>query len=278
MRLLSKTRAGTAGVCDKRECFHESVDQEGQAKWQSSEGVARLWMHKVTGAHAMCGKRGETTMGHTLCHSKFPKNLVPSSQSNAGVGGKEKSLDSRRLTTLAVDMLVGQDVPQLREWLTEELTEEQTREPETTGGGVTDVALVMTRAQAQTLVQEQQQSLAQQADKEVLLTDSRIENNDEGEVEDEPPFNFSDDFFTKTKNSNETRKEREQEPSLLPDRVSPGELRALQQADPSLEKVRKQADQDEGSYLCERGLLVRKPFSTEGKNLIVVPREIELRS
>ena len=139
---------------------------------------------------------------------------------------------------LPVDMLVGQDITQLREWL----TEEQTQEPETTGGGITDVALVTTRAQAQTRVQEQQLSLAQQADEEVVLTDSGIENNDEGEVEDEPPFDFEDDFFTKTKNRNGTRKEKEQEPSLLPDQVSPGELRALQQTLPSLEKVRQQAD------------------------------------
>ena len=55
--------------------------------------------------------------------------------------------------------------------------------------------------------------------------------------------------------------------------MSPGELRALQQTDPSLEKVRQQADQGEGPYLWERRLLVRKPFSTEGKNLVVVPRE-----
>ena len=77
------------------------MDQEGQAKWQSSEGVARLWVKKVTGAHAMCGKRGETRMGHTLCYSKFPKNLLPSSQSNPGVGRKEISLDGGRLTTPA---------------------------------------------------------------------------------------------------------------------------------------------------------------------------------
>ena len=55
--------------------------------------------------------------------------------------------------------------------------------------------------------------------------------------------------------------------------MSQGELRALQQTDPSLEKVRQQADQGEGPYLWERGLLVRKPFSTEEKNLIVIPRE-----
>ena len=77
------------------------MDQEGQAKWQSSEGVAQLWVHKVTGAHAMCGKMGETRIGHTLCHSKFPKNLVPSSQSNPEVGGKEISLDDGHLTTPA---------------------------------------------------------------------------------------------------------------------------------------------------------------------------------
>ena len=99
-----------------------------------------------------------------------------------------------------------------------------------------------TRAQARTRVQEQQLSLAQQADEEVVLTDAGIENNDEGEVEDEHPFNFEDDFFTKMKKRDETRKEKEQEPSLLPDRVSPGELRVLQQTDPSLEKVRQQAD------------------------------------
>ena len=63
--------------------------------------MARLWVHKVTGAHTMCGKRGETKMGHTLCHSKFLKNLVPSSQSNPCVGGKEISLDGGRLTTPA---------------------------------------------------------------------------------------------------------------------------------------------------------------------------------
>ena len=74
-----------------------------------------------------------------------------------------------------------------------------------------------TRALAWTRVQEQQLSLAQQADEEVVLTDAGIENNNEGEVEDDPPFNFEDDFFTKTKNRDETRKEKEQEPSLLPD-------------------------------------------------------------
>ena len=98
------------------------MDQEGQAKWQSSEGVARLWVHKVTGEHVMCGKRGETRMGHTLCHSKFPKNLVPSNQSNPGVGGKKYHLTVGVSPHLPVDMLVGQDVPQLREWLTEEQT------------------------------------------------------------------------------------------------------------------------------------------------------------
>ena len=68
---------------------------------KSSEGVARLWVHKVIGAHAMCGKRGETRMGHTLYHSKFPKNLVPSSQVNTGAGGKEISLNGGHLTTPA---------------------------------------------------------------------------------------------------------------------------------------------------------------------------------
>ena len=57
-------------------------------------------------------------MGHTLCHSKFPENMVPSSQSNPGVGGKEISLEVGVSPDLPVDMLVGQDVPQLREWLT----------------------------------------------------------------------------------------------------------------------------------------------------------------
>ena len=82
----------------------------------------------------------------------------------------------------------------------------------------------------------------------------------------------------KTKNRDETRTEKEQEPSLQPDRVSPGELRALQQTNLSREKVRQQADQGEGPYLWERGLLVRKPFSTTGKNLVVVPKGVQLRS
>ena len=76
----------------------------------------------------------------------------------------------------------------------------------------------------------------------------------------------------KMKNRDETRKEKEQEPSLLPDRVSPGELQAIQQTDPSLEKVRQQTDQGEGPFLWEKGLLAWKPFSTEGKNLVVIPR------
>ena len=151
------------------------MDQEGQAKWQSSEGVARLWVHKVTGAHAMCGKRGETRMGHTLCYSKFPKNLVPSSQSNPGVGRKEISLDGGRLTTPAGKHVGGPRCPTTKRVANRGAN----LEPETTGGGVTDIALVTTRAQARTRVQEQQLSLAQQADKEVVLTDAGIKNNDE---------------------------------------------------------------------------------------------------
>ena len=217
--------------------------------------------------HTRCVAKGER-LGWEIPYSRASSRKIwfPAARVTLELAGKKNYLTVGISPHLPVDMLVGQDVPQLREWL----TEEQNQEPETTGGGVTNIALVTTRAQARTLVQEQQLSLATQADMEVVLTDSRIEKNDEGEVEDEPPFNFSDDFFTKTKNSNETRKEKEQEPSLLPDRVSPGELRALQQTDPSMEKVRQQADQDEGPYLWERGLPVSKPFSTEGKILVVV--------
>ena len=141
------------------------------------------------------------------------KTWFPASRVTLELAGEKYHLTVGVSPHLPVDMLVGQDVPQLREWL----TEEQTQEPEITGVGITDIALVTTRAQARSWVQEQQLSLAQQANEEVVLTDSGIENNDEGELEEEPPFNFEDDFFMKTKNRDETRKEKEHEPFLLPD-------------------------------------------------------------
>ena len=223
------------------------MDQEGQAKWQSSEDVARLWMHKVTGAHAMCGKRGEIRMGHILCHSKFPKNLVPSSQSNPGVGRKEISLDSGHLTTPAGRHVGGTRCPTAKRVANRgadsRARNHRRRHHRRSPGDE--------QSPVRTRVQEQHLSLAQQADEEVILTDTGIENNDEEEVEDEPPFNFEDDFFTKTKNRDETQKEKEQEPSLLPDRQSVSRRTASTTTNrhPSLEKVRQQLDQGEGPYL-----------------------------
>ena len=137
--------------------------------------------------HMRCVAKGERLgwdIPYATANSR--KTWFSAARVTLELAGKKYHLTVGVSPHLPVDMLVGQDVPQLREWL----TEEQTREPETTGGGVTDVTLVMTRAQPQTRVQEQQLSLAQQADKEVVLADSGIENNDKGEVEDEPPFNF----------------------------------------------------------------------------------------
>ena len=208
-------------------------------------------------------------MEHSLCHTKFKRKLVPSSQSNLGSGWKKVSLDRGCLTTPTVDMLVGQDVPQLREWLTEEVTQK----PDTTEESGIDMALVTTRAQEQKQNEEQQLSLTQQADEEVVLSNPEVRNKEEEEVGDELPFNFGNDFFIRKKPRSKTGEEKEQEPSLLPDRVSPGELRALQQTDPYLEKARQQADQSEDPYLWEKGLLVRKPYLTRRKDLILVPRE-----
>ena len=69
------------------------------------------------------------------------KNWFPAARVTLELAGKKYHLTVDVSPHLPVDILVGQDVPQLREWL----AEEQTREPETTGGGVTDVALVTTR-------------------------------------------------------------------------------------------------------------------------------------
>ena len=121
-------------------------------------------------------------MGHSLCHSKFPKNLVPSSQSNPEVGGKEISLDGGRLTTPAGRHVGGPRCPTNKRvanrGANSRARNHRRRRHRRSPGDA--------RAQARTRVQEQQLSLAQQADEEVVLTDSGIENNDEGEVEDEP--------------------------------------------------------------------------------------------
>ena len=151
--------------------------------------------------HTRCVAKGERLgWNKPYATASSRKTWFPAARVTLELAGKKYYLMVGVSPYLSVDMLVGQNVPQLREWL----TEEQTREPETTGGGITDVVLVTIRAQARTQVQEQQLSLAQQADEEVVLTDSGIENNDKGEVEDEPPFNFEDDFFMKTKNKDET--------------------------------------------------------------------------
>ena len=121
------------------------------------------------------------------------------------------------------------------------------------------MAMVMTRVQEQKQNEEQQLTLTQQPDEEVVLSKPEVRNKEEEEVGDELPFNFGDDFFIKKQPRSKMGEEKEQEPSLQPVRVAPGELRALQQTDPSLEKARQQADQSEDPYLWEKGLLVSKP-------------------
>ena len=53
--------------------------------------------------------------------------------------------------------------------------------------------------------------------------------------------------------------------------MSPVELREMQLSDPTLEKVRQLADQEDERYTWERGLLLRQPLVPGGKKLIMVP-------
>ena len=106
------------------------------------------------------------------------------------LAGKKYPLTVGVSPHLPVDTLVGQDVPQQRERLTEEVTQK----PDTTEEGGIDIALVATRAQQQKQNEEQQLSLTQQADKKVVLSNPKVRNKEEEEVGDEVPFNFGDDF------------------------------------------------------------------------------------
>ena len=54
--------------------------------------------------------------------------------------------------------------------------------------------------------------------------------------------------------------------------ISPEQLKRAQLTDPTLEKIRCKAGKENGSYIWQDGILMRKSYHIQGKDLVVVPK------
>ena len=168
---------------------------------------------------------------------------------------------------LAEDMLMGRDIPHFRQYLKKALDVEpgnnELETPSTTT--MNESGMVVTRAQQLKQDElEERERLQQKQDGPIVsalypVTDgSEVE---ESEAETTPPPEDRDGDA-----------ESDETVEYLDRVITRTELGHAQKYDSSLTKIREKASKDSDPYFWSNGILMRKPYHTLGKNLIVVPK------
>ena len=195
---------------------------------------------------------------------------------------------------LRVDMLMGHDVPHFKKYLREALKEEDSI-PLTPK--VTKSCMVVTRAQKQA---ENKLAAKEQLEQERPASHTYVgqvdvrsvaeENDPEVTSDEESTVQIAADPELPHKNMAGTEQgpvelDEPEGPELVPDTtnavvneqnifktISPEQLKTAQLRDSTLEKICCKAGKENSPYFWQDGILMRKPYHIQGKDLVVVPK------
>ena len=200
---------------------------------------------------------------------------------------------------LTVDMLMGHDVPRFKKYLRETLKEEESI-PLTPK--VTKLCMVVTRAQKQAENKlAAQQQLEQEKDQPVThmldTVDVRsVAKEDDPEVtsDEESIVQIAADPELPHKNEAETEQgpvelDEPEGPEVVPDTtnavvneqnifktISQEQLKPAQLKNSTLEKIRCKAERENSPCFWQDGILMRKFYHIQGKDLVMVPKAAQV--
>ena len=196
---------------------------------------------------------------------------------------------------LPVDMLIGHDIPGFQRHLREALDAESQKkgDPNPSASAATQFSLVMTRAQQ--CIQkriEHEERLQQERNEPVahcLDTSCQESETEKGSLSDteESASSLLFDVATKEEsvqhdstpddvNNLVPESALSQEDNTIFNTISPAKLKEDQKSDPTLKAVRDKAEKRDSPYFWKEGILMRTPYQTNGKSLIMVPQEARL--
>ncbi len=166
----------------------------------------------------------------------------------------------------AEEMLMGRDIPHFRQYLKKALDMEPECDERNTPPTTTEMSMAVTRAQLQRKDEvKEKEHLQQEQDGAVITTFDPVGDGSEAEgSENKPvldevpvvnPTPVSDDFDNN-----------------IPKVITPKELNKAQRYDPTLKIIREEVRKPNHLYIWENGLLMREPYNTIDKKLIVLPQ------
>ena len=169
---------------------------------------------------------------------------------------------------LAEDMLMGRDFPHFRQYLKKALDmkpgcDEMNTPPTTT---TTETSLAVTRAQQQRKDElEEKEHRQQEQDGAVIMTFDPVGDGSEAEGSETKPVEDEEPVVNPTPVSDDLD-------NNISKVITPEELGKAQRYDPTLKFIREKVGKPNSPYFWENGLLMREPYNTLGKKLIVLPQ------
>ena len=169
---------------------------------------------------------------------------------------------------LAEDMLIGRDIPHFRQYLMKALDMEpgcdETNTPPTTT--TTKTSMVVTRAQQQKKDElKEKEHLQQEQDGAVITTFDPVGDSSEAEASETKPVEDEEPVVKPTPASDDLY-------NNVSKVITLEELGKDQRYDPTLKILREKVGKPNSPYFWENGLLMREPYNTLDKKLIVLPQ------
>ena len=209
--------------------------------------------------------------------SSSTKTYFPAARVTLQIEGKVTELAVGVSPHISVDMLLGRDVPHFRKLLKEALEEESSVKPETNSPPEEtkeetriQTSLVPTRVQLDRQhLQDLQEQKEQEEDEPVI--NSVDSDSPDGEGEEENTLNQLDEV--------DPSWEAEPEPVEVAvfDSITPDHLKELQKDDLSLQKIREKTKTQGAPYFWKDDILMRQPYHTNGKKLIIIPKAARMK-
>ena len=169
---------------------------------------------------------------------------------------------------LAEDMLMGRDIPHFRQYSKKELGMElgcdETNIPHTTT--TTETCMAVTRAQQQRKDElEEKEHLQQEQDRDVITTFVLVGDGSQAEGNENKPVDDKESVVNPSPASDDLD-------NNISKVITPEELGKAQRYDPTLKIIREKVGKPNSPYFWENGLLMREPYNTLDKKLIVLPQ------
>ena len=192
----------------------------------------------------------------------------PAASINLELEGKKLRIAVGVSEHLAEDMLMGRDIPHFRQYLKKalgmELGCDETSTPHTTT--TTETSMAVTRAQQQRKDElKEKEHLQQEQDGAVITTFDLVGDGCEAEGSENKPIEDKEPVVNPTPVSDDLD-------NNISKGSTPEELGKAQRYHPTLKIIREKVGKPNSPYFWENGLLMREPYNTLDKKLIVLPQ------